>query len=287
MTNPSQISNLTAEQAWKLIDKVLLGVKTSEIAEEMHKKIAQAKAVAHAEGVRKRNGAYYPFARIRLEEEAAEEWANKLYDAALSVWQIQGYKPCLPFFRAMYGHLLAPLLAARRGAVTSDMRLTEIRTGTTGSTQAHQGAFARAIGRLQSRWSRRAEAAGREFEYVNEREDRLKTELRAEQTKASAKRARAARVLPKAQARRRQVILGVLELNLKGLNYCRALDRQRLPIPETWREAGCPGTYQAAYCNEKWALKIQHEKSNFERRRKELGAAQVAKILSGPTRSTR
>jgi hypothetical protein len=149
----SQLSDLTVEEAWKLIDKILLMAKIGEIAEAMHKKTAQAKAMAYHEGLRKRNGAYYPHQRILLEEEAAEEWARKIYDTALAVWEIQGYKPCRSFLRAVYGQLLSPLFAARRGTVTADMQMTEIRTRTVGSTQAHRAEFARAMGRLQHRWN--------------------------------------------------------------------------------------------------------------------------------------
>jgi hypothetical protein len=101
VSSSPQISSLTADESWKLIDKVLLAAKTSEIAEEIHKQIAQAKAVAHGEGVRKRNGAYYQFRLIVLEEEGADAWARKLYDAALEIWQLQGHKPRRPFLRAV------------------------------------------------------------------------------------------------------------------------------------------------------------------------------------------
>jgi hypothetical protein len=294
VNSPQQVSNLTAQEAWKLIDKVLLQAKTSEIAEEMHKKIAKAKSVAHGEGLRKRNGAYYPHRRILLEEEAADEWAQKLYDTALRVWQIQGYKPCLPFTRAIYGHLLAPLFAARRGAVTSDMQMTELRTGTSGSTQAHRDEFVRAIGRLESRWNRRMEAAGRELDYAAQREEVSKTEaLKAltglnpspEQPRTPVKKARSQPLLPKAQMIRRRVIFGVLELNSRGLDYCRELDRRKLPTPTGWQESGCPMAYAAAYRIPQWAQRIQNEKSNFNRLRRRLGPTEVAKILAGSTRS--
>lgn len=179
VNNSPQVSNLTAQEAWKLIDRVLLQAKTSEIAEEMHKKIAQAKAAAHGEGLRKRNGAYYPHQLIVLEEAAADEWARKLYDAGLEVCRIQGYEPFRPFQRAVYGHLLAPLFAARRSTVTAEMRRTEVRNGIVGQTQAHQGAFTRAMKRLHSRWNIRVEGATREFEHAAQREERSKAARQA------------------------------------------------------------------------------------------------------------
>jgi hypothetical protein len=83
VSSSPQISSPPPEEAWKLIDKVLLAGKISEISEEMHNEIAQAKAVAHGEGIRKRNRAYYPSQLIVLEEKAADAWARRLYDASL------------------------------------------------------------------------------------------------------------------------------------------------------------------------------------------------------------
>lgn len=278
---------------------MLLAAKTSEISEEMHKEIAQAKAVAHAEGMRQRNGAYYPLRLIVLEEEAADAWARKLYDAALEIWQIQGHKLCRPFLRAVYSHLLAPILAARRGAVTAEMQLTEVRTGTLGQTSAYRSQFVRAMDKLQHRWNTSIEVAARKFEYAAQREERSKAEEMAvlsvpnlipEQPRTPAKKRRPR--LPKAQVLRRQVILGVLELelkglHLKGLHYCRELDERKLPTPTRWQEDGCPATYAAAYRDQGWAQSIQHEKSNFNRPRRKLGAAEVARIIAPSTRSAR
>jgi hypothetical protein len=106
-----------------------------------------------------------------------------------------------------------------------------------------------------------------------------------EQPRTPAKKTR--NRLPEAQVLRRQVIFGVLELKLTGLHYCRELDRRKLPTPATWQENGCAATYAAAYRVPGWAQSIQHEKSNFNRLRRKLGAAEVARILASATRSTR
>jgi hypothetical protein len=147
-----------------------------------------------------------------------------------------------------------PFLAARRGTVTAEMQLTEVRTGTVGQTTAHRSQFVRAMDKLQHRWNTRIEVAARESEYAAQREERSKAEgmailsvpnLIPEQPRTPAKKARPR--LPKAQVLRRQVIFGVLELKLTGLHYCRELDKRKLPIPTRWQEDGCPATYAAAY----------------------------------------
>jgi hypothetical protein len=150
--------------------------------------------------------------------------------------------------------------------------------------------------RLQHRWNRRIEAATREFEYGAQREEQSKAEALAAlpapnsipgQSRTAAKKARRRLPLSKAQMLRKQAIIGVLELKLTGLDYCRELDRRKLPTPTRWKEDGCPATYGAAYKIPEWTHRIQHGKSNFDRLRRQLGAAEVASILAGPTRRTR
>lgn len=76
------------------------------------------------------------------------------------------------------------------------------------------------------------------------------------------------------------MIFGVLELNRRGLDYCRELDRLKLPTPTGRQESGCPVAYAAAYRIPQWAQFIQNEKSNFNRLRTKLSPAEVAKILA-------
>ena len=140
------------------------------------------------------------------------------------------------------------------------------------------------------------EVAGREFEHTAQHEERLKATSTPvsdaphsipEQPRTPPRKARSRPQLPKAQMIRKQVIFGVLELNRRGLDYCRELDSRKLPIPTRWQESGCPVTYAAAYRIPQWAQSIQHEKSNFDRLRGKLGATEVAKILASSTRSAR
>ncbi|MGA3371289.1 MAG: toll/interleukin-1 receptor domain-containing protein [Terracidiphilus sp.] len=157
------------QDVWRQIDQVLLNAKLAEIAEEMHPKLATDKAMAHSEGHKRGNSAFYPAERVRFEERRADEWAQKEYEAACNVWETQGFKPSRAFYRAVYENLLAPLFATRKATVTADMGLEDRRTGQIGHSSGAQGAFARSMGKLSSRWSRKIEVATREYEYAIQR----------------------------------------------------------------------------------------------------------------------
>lgn len=155
---------------WRQVDQVLLNAKLAEIAEEMHPKLAEDKARAHSEGWKRGNSAYYPAERVRFEERRADEWAKKEYEAACGVWETQGHKPSRAFYRAVYQNLLAPLFATRKATVIADMGLEDQRTGRSGHSAGAQGALARAMDKLSSRWNRKMEVATREYEYAVQRE---------------------------------------------------------------------------------------------------------------------
>ncbi|MGA3069380.1 MAG: toll/interleukin-1 receptor domain-containing protein [Terracidiphilus sp.] len=158
------------QDVWRQIDHVLLNAKLAEIAEEMHPKLAEDKAIAHSEGHKRGNSAFYPAERVRFEERRADEWAEKEYAAACKVLETQGYKPSRAFYRAVYENLLAPLFATRKATVTADLGLEDQRTGRPGHSAGAQQALAQAMGKLSSRWNRKMEVATREYEYAIQRE---------------------------------------------------------------------------------------------------------------------
>ena len=59
---------------------------------------------------------------------------------------------------------------------------------------------------------------------------------------------------------REKAIIGVLELNLKGMDYCLALEARKIPPPQDWLDEGCPATYPLAYKKEKFRKRIPDEK---------------------------
>jgi hypothetical protein len=136
----------------------------------MHPKLAEDKAKAHAEGRKRGNAAFYSAERIRMEESRADEWAEKIYQASLQVWETQGHKPCRALYLAIYEKLLAPLFETRKSTVNANMRLEDQRTGRAGHSTAAQGAFARRMSILTSRRNRKMDVAARENQYAIKRE---------------------------------------------------------------------------------------------------------------------
>ena len=63
----------TPQRVWATIDQHILKAKLAEIAEEMHKRVAEDKSKVHAEGHKRGNAAFYPVERTRLEERRADE----------------------------------------------------------------------------------------------------------------------------------------------------------------------------------------------------------------------
>jgi hypothetical protein len=274
MPDPKKPETWTPDYAWNLIDRVLLQAKVNEISREMQEKLRQAKATAHAEAVKRGNPAFYPHQRIRDEEAGAEEWAEKLYAAALDVWKKQGYIPCRAFFEAVYGRLVGLTLSARKNSVKGDLKLEDMRTGRAGHSEPHIESFGRAISRMQNRWKNKMDVAATEQENAERLEQaeaeaeviRQGVALRSQALLAIAlKKVPQKRKLTKAQENRRRRIFGVLQMGYKGRKYCQALDDRKLPIPEPWRKNGCPRSYSEAYRSDNWKQSISNEKSNHQR----------------------
>ena len=74
---------------------------------------------------------------------------------------------------------------------------------------------------------------------------------------------------------------------MKGMDYCREVDRRRLTIPQTWKEDGWPGSYAKAYSDPKWAKRIQDQKSKLRKVYDRMGTNERERIIQGATRRTR
>jgi len=64
---------------------------------------------------------------------------------------------------------------------------------------------------------------------------------------------------------REKNIVEVLRLNLKGPDYCNALEERKIPPPQAWIDEGCPVTYPLAYKIPKWRKRIQDEKHRLSK----------------------
>jgi hypothetical protein len=85
--------------------------------------------------------------------------------------------------------------------------------------------------------------------------------------------------------KRLAVIFGAIQAKLKGMDYCKKLDAERISIPGRWTDNGCPSTYVGAYqLAAPWRKKIQDEKHRFKRKYDSVPAPQREKLIQEGTR---
>jgi hypothetical protein len=85
------------------------------------------------------------------------------------------------------------------------------------------------------------------------------------------------------ELRKCSIIFGVLQCPLEGLEYCAALDKRKLPIPQAWSSDGCPDTYTRAYRmpGAPWRKRIQDEKYRYQTKLNGLSTNERDRIISG------
>jgi hypothetical protein len=161
------------------------------------------------------------------------------------------------------------------------------------------------MGQLSADWSTKLEILTRDGE-TRERVERERfiESLQAQgrrstyssetptETAPSATKYRPRRKKPSAQeVRKRAIIFGAFQCDLKGLKYCRELDKRKLPVPAPWKEEGCPSTYEEAYRanGQVWQKRIQDEKSRYYTKFNELSPNEREKLIEQTplTRRTR
>lgn len=97
-------------------------------------------------------------------------------------------------------------------------------------------------------------------------ESGLISEARANLARAAAiygkkPRMRRRRASDVARSSRQKKIREIISLGCKGPQYCREIDRRKIPGKPEWLTKGWPGTYETAYkLGKKWQKRIQQEK---------------------------
>jgi hypothetical protein len=291
MANGTALSTMMPEEAWKLMDQLLLGERLAAISTEMNAAIATETASLHAEDRKRGNIGYYPAEWVRLEERRADEGAAKVYQACCEVWDLQGHRKCRAFFRAVYDYALRLFLAGRRAAVIGQMQRLEQITQKYGRFQPAAASFSRALDKISQRWSRKMDVAARENEYFEERvlarSGILQPGTAIEDvplpTRKKPKRERSP-----LEKKKMRIIFGALETGKKGTQYCVLLDQARLPIPDDWLIGGGPKNYLEAYrIGQPFRKRIQDEKHKYGKKMKQLAPTERAAIIQGVTRRTR
>lgn len=148
----------------------LVGLKLTELAEEMQEKIEADEARIQFENRGNLNGNAVPSLVLRMKEERVDEQARRIYEIYCDVWKTQGYVKSAPFIRAVWARGILTALRARSGTIAGQFAMFAQRTSFPGHlTNAHLSGFRLRIQRLEDRWARRLEAEAKECEHAERR----------------------------------------------------------------------------------------------------------------------
>jgi hypothetical protein len=200
----------------------------------MQEAIRLDKGVARAEERRLGNSGYYPDEWVRLEIRRADEWAEKLVNAWLEIWETQGRSQCHALFRAIYEWELTQLFAVRNSCFQAESVRLETTTKQAGRFAAARGHLAVEMGKLLSKWNRKLAVANREAMYKG---------IRASQAAPGAQPATISPVVS-SQPKSAPAPISANSRRKSRLNY--RSDVKRAIQTELTRD---PGTTNLAICN--------------------------------------
>ena len=160
------------EFRWADIDQRLLSPKISEVAEEMHNRIAEGERKVAFDARQSGNVAGYLPRLLDFHERLTDEWAKWLYTAHCEAWVQQNRTVSAIFIRAVRDRAIIQLIAVRKPSVQSEV----CRRGTATSQQPNPialGEWNRKMNRLAAHWNRKleAEAVATEYRASNEVDD--------------------------------------------------------------------------------------------------------------------
>ena len=150
---------------WEDLDQRLISPKTNDLAQEMQKRSAEAERKLSFEVSQSGNSAGYLPRLFDFHEELTNEWAEKLYAVHCEVCRQQNQEISAEFIRAVRGHAVLTMIAARTSTVLSGVTQRGVRTGKPPNSAA-LGEWSRRMDRLAHRWSSslEAEAVAREYQ---------------------------------------------------------------------------------------------------------------------------
>ena len=149
---------------WQDLDQRLIAPKTSDIAEEMQKRAADAERRIGFEAAQTGNSAGYLPRFFDFHEQLVDQWAEKLYAAHCEAWTQQNGSLSAAFIRAVRDHSIAQLMAARKSSVYAQVCMRGTRISEQPNSTA-MGEWIRRMDRLAARWNRRLEADAVAAEY--------------------------------------------------------------------------------------------------------------------------
>src|SRR5260370_32950940 len=108
---------------WENIDHGLVGLKFTNLSEQMHQQIEADERRIQFENLGNLNSLAVPSLILEMKERRTEEFVQKVYELYCDVWHTQGQKKSAAFLRAVYGGGILPVLRAQASSIRSEFRV--------------------------------------------------------------------------------------------------------------------------------------------------------------------
>ena len=152
---------------WDDVDRSLVSLRLTDLAEEMHNQIEQDEKRIRFENRGNLNRNTVPSLVLKMKQDRADDMARRVYEIYCDVWQTQGHAKSAAFVRAVYLHGIVPILRGRTGGIASEFAMFATRTSfPVGLGNAHLQSLRLNMQRLESRWHRCVEIEAKELEHI-------------------------------------------------------------------------------------------------------------------------
>lgn len=153
---------------WEDIDHSLARLRLLDLSIEMNRLISGDERRIRFEQRGNLNTNSLPSLTLQMQQDRADQWAQKAYDIYCDVWQKQGNAKSAAFLRAVFAHGIHTTLRARAEAIASWFTSRAVRTAfPIALTQAHLRTLDLNMRRLEDRWRRRIEIEAKECEHAD------------------------------------------------------------------------------------------------------------------------
>src|SRR5271166_6322394 len=161
------------DQASGQIDHKLVGLKLTNIAEDMHQiHRGDVARIRHENRLNDNKNAQLQ-ERLRASLKRLDECGEQYYRAYCDTWATQGKRKSAVFVRCVYQHAIVPLFDARMRAVKNELSSENSRT----KHWLHEvlnatfSNFDRDVERLKARWARKLEIEAMACEYAGSKSE--------------------------------------------------------------------------------------------------------------------
>ena len=156
----------TAAMVYSNLSTALVGLKLTNLAEEIHESIRAEIGQIQFDNLGNSNSQAVPTLIIAMHLRRTDEWIEETYRAYCEVWEKQRGKKTADFIRAVSANAIPVIISARTNAVIAELSGQCARTGSpTGPHNARMESFKSSMSRLAARWARKLEIEAKECEH--------------------------------------------------------------------------------------------------------------------------